>query len=104
MQDKKKERKKTGWQELVYTITPPESDVSVDQKMWHGPLRGNDPTSGCWVLPNSINVTETLDPPLFLLPPCASWPFDLPEMVVDGQCVYADRHSLGRDDRELLAV
>lgn len=28
----------------------------------------------------------------------------LPQVVVDGQCIHADRHSLGRDDGELLSV
>lgn len=40
----------------------------------------------------------------FSLPPSASRSFDLPEVVVDGERVYADRHSLGGDDGELLAV
>lgn len=38
------------------------------------------------------------------LPPCAARSLDLPEVVVDGQGVHADRHRLGRDDVELLAV
>lgn len=38
------------------------------------------------------------------LPPCTPWSLDLPEVVVDGQSVHADRHTLGGDDGELLAV
>ena len=38
------------------------------------------------------------------LPPCAPWSLDLPEVIVDGQSVHADGHSLGRDDSELLPV
>lgn len=66
------------------------------------------PTAGCRVLPNSVSVPETLHPPLLVffpsLPPCASWSFNLPEVVVDGERVDADRHGLGGDDGELLAV
>lgn len=40
----------------------------------------------------------------FSLPPCAPRSLDLPEVIVDGEGVHADRHRLGRDDVELLAV
>lgn len=62
-----------------------------------------------WVPPNSINRTDAITTrflpcPSFLLPPCTPWSLDLPEVIVDGQSIYADWHRLGGDDCELLAV
>lgn len=46
----------------------------------------------------------TVPDPLFPIFLWRSASFGLPQVVVDGQGVHADRHSLGRDDGELLAV
>lgn len=64
MQDIKKE-KKTGWQGLVDTITCQKPMFPLIRTCDTCPCGANDPTSGCWVLPNSINVAETLNPPPF---------------------------------------
>lgn len=42
--------------------------------------------------------------PPFSFSSCTPWSLDLPQVIVDGQSVHADRHSLGGDDSELLAV
>lgn len=59
--------------------------------------------------PTAVDRTETitsvfLPSSRFSLPTSAPWSLDLPEVIVDGQGVHADRHRLGRDDGELLAV
>lgn len=65
-----------------------------------------------WVLPNSRSRVATVKVHSFFspclcslsLPPCAAWPLDLPEVVMDGQGVHTDWHSLGWDDGELFAI
>lgn len=57
--------------------------------------------------PTQIDTTETKSsvlPPFPSTPACTSWSLHLPQIIVDGQRVHADRHSLCRDEVELLTV
>lgn len=59
--------------------------------------------------PTVVDRTETITSVFFpssafSLSPRTARSLDLPEVIVDGQGIYADRHRLGGDDGELLSV